>query len=238
MGGRLGRGHHACGLFPGQEPNPYPLPWSVESWPLDHQGSPKSTFYEQIITISRCHSPIFLSPCVSLFSGLIISNWSSPLTKPAVSCLYDTELMRGLGLDRGRSRKQLTGIFEGRACNHEWNHWCHHITWKLCFDYTIPLPGGPERSQDACRRQHSPLPGLQGLLSSHPILPLSSLNALFSRPVHFLNLLECSCNFPLAIYLMHGTEYMLHFYTHSVSSPFSENKYNRGLHGSLMLSPK
>ena len=30
----------ACGIFPDQGPNPYPLHWQVDSQPLDHQGIP------------------------------------------------------------------------------------------------------------------------------------------------------------------------------------------------------
>ena len=154
-------------LWPGTEPMPPALECGVLT-----TGPPGQSQIYLLWTdyhhLSRGHSPSFLSPCVSLFSGLIISNWSSPLTKPAVSCLYDTELMRGLGLDRGRRRKQLTGIFQGRACNHEWNHWCDHITWKLCFHYTIPLPGGPGRPQDACRCQHSPCQAFKGFCSLTP----------------------------------------------------------------------
>ena len=31
----------ACGIFPDQGSNPYPLHWQADSQPLDHEGSPK-----------------------------------------------------------------------------------------------------------------------------------------------------------------------------------------------------
>ena len=34
----------ACGIFPGQGPNLCPLHWQVDSYPLDHQGSPTPLF--------------------------------------------------------------------------------------------------------------------------------------------------------------------------------------------------
>ena len=34
----------ACGIFPDQGSNPCPLPWQVDSYPLDHQGSSTHPF--------------------------------------------------------------------------------------------------------------------------------------------------------------------------------------------------
>ena len=34
----------ACGIFPEQGPNPCPLHWQANSWPLDHKGSPFFSF--------------------------------------------------------------------------------------------------------------------------------------------------------------------------------------------------
>ena len=35
----------ACGIFPGQASNPYPLHWQADSQPLRHQGSPPPSFW-------------------------------------------------------------------------------------------------------------------------------------------------------------------------------------------------
>ena len=35
----------ACGIFPDQGSNPYPLHWQADSQPLRHQGSPKPYFF-------------------------------------------------------------------------------------------------------------------------------------------------------------------------------------------------
>ena len=37
----------ACGIFPDQGSNPYPLHWQADSQPLRHQGSPHSPFLKQ-----------------------------------------------------------------------------------------------------------------------------------------------------------------------------------------------
>ena len=34
----------ACGIFPDQDSNPYPLHWQADSQPLHHQGSPHTIF--------------------------------------------------------------------------------------------------------------------------------------------------------------------------------------------------
>ena len=34
----------ACGIFPDQGSNPYPLHWQADSQPLRHQGSPRYNF--------------------------------------------------------------------------------------------------------------------------------------------------------------------------------------------------
>lgn len=47
------------------------------------------------------------------FSGLIIANFKvAPLTKPPISVLYYTELMRGLG-DAGWKQKAVDWYFSG-----------------------------------------------------------------------------------------------------------------------------
>ena len=38
----------ACGIFPDQGSNPYPLHWQADSQPLRHQGSPPVLFLENI----------------------------------------------------------------------------------------------------------------------------------------------------------------------------------------------
>ena len=123
--------------------------------------------------------------------------------------------MRGLGLDWDGSRKQLTGIFQGKACNHEWNHWCHHITWKLCFHYMIPLPGGQEWPQDACCCQHSPLPGLQGLLSS---LNLLAMKCTLLQTSAFLKFIGVQLQLPTG-YLFNEWWWIYVTFLYSVSFP-------------------
>lgn len=82
-----GRHHATRGIFPDQESNLGPLPWGV--WNLDHWTTwavRSLLLSERIITISlTVLLIIFPFPCVSPFSGLIIANWSSPLTKPPIS---------------------------------------------------------------------------------------------------------------------------------------------------------
>ena len=39
----------ACGIFPDQGSNPYPLHWQADSQPLHHQGSPGSYFFKFIL---------------------------------------------------------------------------------------------------------------------------------------------------------------------------------------------
>ena len=38
----------ACGIFPDQGSNPYPLHWQADSQPLRHQGSPSILFYDSL----------------------------------------------------------------------------------------------------------------------------------------------------------------------------------------------
>ena len=40
----------ACGIFPDQGSNPYPLHWQVDSDPLCHQGSPNSLFKPKVFS--------------------------------------------------------------------------------------------------------------------------------------------------------------------------------------------
>ena len=39
----------ACGIFPDQGSNPYPLPWQADSQPLHHQGSPQGSPLQKFI---------------------------------------------------------------------------------------------------------------------------------------------------------------------------------------------
>ena len=43
----------ACGIFPGQESNSYPLHWQVDSQPLDHQGSPGNLLEMKVFGASQ-----------------------------------------------------------------------------------------------------------------------------------------------------------------------------------------
>ena len=54
-------GPEACGIFPHQRLNPCPLHWQVDSYPLDHQGSPKLCF----IKISTDSVQSLLNCCFS-----------------------------------------------------------------------------------------------------------------------------------------------------------------------------
>ena len=55
----------ACGIFPNQGSNPCPLHWQVDSYPPDHQGSPRS---ELIVIIHLFY--LFYSWLWALYGGI------------------------------------------------------------------------------------------------------------------------------------------------------------------------
>ena len=72
----------ACGIFPDQGSNPFPLHWQADSQPLRHHGSPQSHFF---VTL-----PSHLCPFAGWWAWLFWETFLFPLLNPdqRKSCVF------------------------------------------------------------------------------------------------------------------------------------------------------
>ena len=86
----------ACGIFPGQGPNPRPLHWQADSQPLRHQGSPSLSF---LISLARGLSVLLILLKNHLLVSLIPSNiFLSSLLQLSALTFIMSFLLLALGL--------------------------------------------------------------------------------------------------------------------------------------------